>query len=273
MNPQDFGVAHLTALELEPVTFVRQAARAGFGSVGLRVVPVAVGAPAYPTKVGSTAHIALRSLLKSEGVALHDIEFIQLVPDIDVSSYEAVLEAAADLGARAVTVSGDDPDLSRLIEHFAAMCDLADRFGLRVDMEFMKWRHVGTLQQACTVVEGAGKANGAVLVDALHLSRSGGTPDDVAGLRPDVVRSVQLCDASAQAPVGDEATIAEARHGRLAPGAGTLPLVELLQALPSGRRTAISVEMPLPSLDAPARLDLACRSAMAILKTAGIRIS
>jgi sugar phosphate isomerase/epimerase len=264
------GVAHLTALELEPVAFVKQAAKAGFGSVGLRVVPVAAGAPAYPTKTGSAAHLALRSLLKSENVALHDIEFIQIKPDIDISSYESVLEAGADLGARAVTVSGDDPDFSRLTANFAAMCDLAAGFGLRVDIEFMKWRHVGTLQQACAVVDGAGKSNGAVLVDALHLSRSGGTPDELKRLHPNTVRSVQLCDASAQAPVGDEATIAEARGGRLPPGEGALPLVDLLKALPSGRGTAISVEMPLVSLESQARLERAWRSAMAVLERADI---
>ncbi|WP_043283859.1 sugar phosphate isomerase/epimerase family protein [Paraburkholderia oxyphila] len=268
MKPQ-IGVAHLTALDLNPGTFVKQAAKAGFSSVGLRVVPVAPGAPAYPTKVGSAEHLELRRLLESEGMELHDIEFIQIKPDIDVLSYESILEAGADLGARAVTVSGDDSDFARLTKNFGEMCDLAARFGLRVDIEFMKWRHVGTLQQACAVVDGAGKTNGAVLVDALHLSRSGGTPDQLKRLRSDMVRSVQLCDAAAQAPRDDEATIAEARGGRLFPGEGVLPLVELLRALPSGRDTAISVEMPFPSLESEARLELAWQSAMATLERAG----
>ena len=37
------GLAHLTALELSPLALVSEAARAGFASVGLRVVPATVG--------------------------------------------------------------------------------------------------------------------------------------------------------------------------------------------------------------------------------------
>ena len=39
---------------------------------------------------------------------MNDIEFIQLTPDIDVQAFAGLFEAAADLGAMSVTVSGDD---------------------------------------------------------------------------------------------------------------------------------------------------------------------
>jgi hypothetical protein len=81
-----------------------------------------------------------------------------------------------------------------------------------------------------------------------------------------MVRAVQLCDASQDEPVGNEATIFEARAGRLPPGAGALPLADLLAALPAS--TALGVEMPLPSLPAQARLELAYRSTLALLDVA-----
>ena len=104
------GLAHLTALELSPPGLVAAAARAGFASVGLRVVPATTGGPAYPTRVGTEAHRALKQILAAEGVRVSDIEFIQLTPDIDVQAFAGVFEAAADLGAISVTVSGDDHD-------------------------------------------------------------------------------------------------------------------------------------------------------------------
>ena len=44
------------------------------------------------------------------------------------------------------------------------MCDLAGSFGLRVGLEFMRWRIGGNLQQAAALVKCANKANGAILV-------------------------------------------------------------------------------------------------------------
>lgn len=259
------AVAHLTALELTPCELVRQAARAGFDAVGLRLNPTAAGAPAYPSLVGSGAHIELRRVLADEGVTVHDVEFIPILPGIDVACYAPMFDAAADLGARCVTVSGDDPDAARLTANLAALCELAARSGLRVDLEFMRWRHVGTLDQARAMVERAGSANLAILVDALHLTRSGGSPADVRALPEGLVHAVQLCDASPNQPVGDEATILEARTGRLPPGQGALPLRELLDALPAG--TTLGVEMPLPSLPAGERLDLAYRSTRGMLES------
>lgn len=270
MNPltvaSKLAVAHLTALELAPCELVRQAARAGFGSVGLRLNPTSAGAIAYPSFVGSGEHLALRRALADEGVTVHDVEFIPVLPGIDVASFAPMFDSAAELGARCVTVSGDDPDTARLAANLAALSELAARSGLRVDLEFMRWRHVGTLREAREVVERAGSSNLAILVDALHLARSGGTPADVRALPEAMVRAVQLCDASRDEPVGDEATILEARSGRLPPGEGVLPLRELLDALPAG--TALGVEMPLPSLPVKERLELAYRSTRGMLESA-----
>ena len=42
--------------------------------------------------------------------------------------------------------------------------------------------------------------NGGVLIDGLHLARTGGTPDDVASVAPYRLAYAQLCDAPAEAP-------------------------------------------------------------------------
>jgi sugar phosphate isomerase/epimerase len=246
------GLGHLTALELPPPALVAEAARAGFASVGLRVVPATVGGPAYPTRVGTEAHRALKQILTAEGVRVGDIEFIQLTPEIDVQAFAAQFEAAADLGAISVTVSGDDHDHARLTAHFAELCDLAQPFGLRVDLEFMRWRAIGALPQALSIVRRAGKSNGAVLVDALHLTRSGGKAGDLIAIPDEWLRAAQICDAGAVAPATEATIIAEAREGRLPPGEGSLPLGDLLEALPAD--ASLSVEMPMPALQTRARI-------------------
>lgn len=245
---------------------VAEAARPGFGFVGLRVVPATVGGPAYPTRAGTEAHRALKRVLADEGVRLGDIEFIQLTPDIDVSAFAGLFESAADLGAVSVTASGDDDDRARLTAHFAELCDLARQFGLRVDLEFMRWREIGSLPQAEAIVREAGKPNGAVLVDALHLHRSSGTPGDLIAIPARFLRAAQLCDTAGVIPATEAAIIAEAREGRLPPGEGALPLGGLLEALPAD--AALSVEMPLPALPSRERIGTAFAATRRLLEHA-----
>jgi sugar phosphate isomerase/epimerase len=258
------GVAHLTALQLSPAELARQAARAGFSSIGLRLSPAMEGGLAYPINAASQDLSELRRVLDGEGVSVYDIEFVPLLPEVDVRSYHWLLEAGAELGARCLTVSGDDADTARLTANFALFCQLADPYGLRIDLEFMRWRHVGNLQQAIALVEQADQSNGTVLVDALHLFRSGGDAATVAAQQSRRISAVQLCDAPWQSPA-PEGIIAEAREGRLAPGAGGLPLAALLRALPAD--IDISVEMPMPQLPAAERLALAFQSTQALLKS------
>lgn len=265
------GLAHLTALDLAPRALITEAARCGFRSVGLRVHPATVGGAAYPTRVGTWSHRELAHVLRSEGMRLNEIEFIQITSEIDIGSYEPMFEAGGDLGAEAVTVSGDDVDTGRLTANFAGLCDLAGRYGLRVDLEFMRWRAVGTFEQAEAVVRGAGRDNGAILVDALHLDRSGGRPDDLRSVPASLLRAAQLCDAGALRPTLDEEVIAEAREGRLPPGDGTLPLPELLAALPGD--ATLSVEMPSRDRDAKGRIATAYAATQRLLGRCGRQVA
>src|SRR6202012_5951900 len=80
------AVAHLTALDVAPVPWVRLAAGAGFDAVGLRMHPAVPGGVAYPMASGSAALHELRDALAGEGIAVHDVEFISFVPALDPAS-------------------------------------------------------------------------------------------------------------------------------------------------------------------------------------------
>jgi len=103
---------------------------------------------------------------------------------------------------------------------------------------------------ADAIVARAAHPAGGVLVDALHLCRSGGSPADVAPLaraNPRRYPYLQLCDAPLVAPAGGERGLyAEAVAGRLAPGEGELPLRELLDAMPAG--VPLSIETPVAAI-------------------------
>lgn len=81
-----------------------------------------------------------------------------------------------------------------------------------------------------------------MLIDALHLFRTGGSPQDVHRAPPGAISFVQLCDAVAQVPDTPETLLLEARSGRLAPGCGMLPLNELLAELDD--KAVLSLEVP-----------------------------
>ena len=130
----------------------------------------------------------------------------------------------------------------RGVANFAKVCDEASRFGLRIALEFMRWRSVRTIDEAARFVGEAGRTNGGIVLDTLHLSRSGGSPSAVAKVPPESIMYVQLCDAVETIPVTDDGLITEARGGRLNPGAGNLWLEGLFDVLPDD--IAISIEVP-----------------------------
>lgn len=237
------GLAHFTVLEVPPLELVSLAAGIGYASIGLRLYPAFPGAPFYELPAGTARSQQMRSRLRDEGIQVHDIEFVTIDADFSAARLEGVLEAASALGARRLSVCGDDPDRARLTANFASLCDLAAQYVLGVDLECMAWRRVASFADALEVVSTANRHNGGLLVDALHLSRSGGCPTDLRTAPARLIRSAQLCDAVAVRPTTQEALIKEARSGRLPPGQGALPLRELLAELAD--ETALSVEVPL----------------------------
>jgi sugar phosphate isomerase/epimerase len=89
----------------------------------------------------------------------------------------------------------------------------------------------------------SGRTNASVLIDALHFSRSGGVPSDIAGIDGSLLRYAQICDAAAIIPGERSDLIREARSGRLLPGEGALPLRELVAVLPA--TIPLSIEAPV----------------------------
>ncbi len=238
-----YSLAFLTTFELGPVEAVRVAAATGYDLVGLRLLPAgAAGEGPYPIMTDDALLAETAAAVADSGIAVADIEIIRLKPETDVTAFAPFFSRGQRLGARNVLVAGDDPEEARLTATFAALAGLAADFGLTVDLEFMPWTRVPDLASARRIVDGAGAANGGILVDALHVDRSATTLDEIAALPRERINYVQFCDGPAAYDPSDAGLIDIARRARLMPGEGGIDLAGLARAIP--RDAVISVEVP-----------------------------
>jgi sugar phosphate isomerase/epimerase len=86
---------------------------------------------------------------------------------------------------------------------------------------------------AAEIVANSRATNGGVLIDNLHLSRSGSSIEEVQTMPTELFPYLQICDAPAERPADFGALLDEALNGRLCPGEGSLPIAELLRAVPA----------------------------------------
>ena len=198
------------------------------------------------------------------GVAVLDVEIFRLRPGNRIADYEAAIATAARLGAGELLVAGNDPVEARLVDSFAALCDLAGRYGLGVGLEFMPWTDAQDLAQAARIVDRSARANAGVLIDPFHLSRSRSRIEDIAAIPPQRLRCMQFCDVPAAIPPTMEAIIAQARAERLFPGEGGVDLLGLLRAVPRG--IPLSVEVPTHTLTKTVGATERARRALAATK-------
>jgi len=254
------GLAALTALELAPPELIATAAAAGYDGVGLRLIPVA--AQAYPPPPLDVDAIAQRAA--DTGLRIYDIEVFRLEADTRVADYEPMLAVSQRLGASEPLVHGADADGARLADTFGKLCDLAARYRLAANLEPMPWVDVSNLAKAQRVIEGAGRANGALLVDAIHFFRGGNRPQDLARVPRERLRYMQFCDARPEVPTDMQEMIRQARSERLFPGDGGLDLVGLLRALPADLPISLEIPhaKPMPALERVRRALAATRAVL-----------
>jgi sugar phosphate isomerase/epimerase len=237
------SLAHLSELDVPPLELVEMAAQAGFASIGLRTRQAAPGAIEYPLR-SAAEQAEMRRRLDATGTSVLYIELVSLSEATRAADYRPMFEAGAALGATRVAAGGDSANFSLVAERLAEICDLAGGYGLAVDLEFMPFRPVRSFDDAVAIVRQADRPNAHILVDALHVFRSGSSLEEIARTDPALFGTFQICDAPRAAPPPD-GLVAEARTRRLLPGAGGLDLRGLIAALPSD--IPLGVEIPLAS--------------------------
>ena len=174
---------------------------------------------------------AVRRRLDDNGIIGLDLEPIIPAPDHDDHG-ERIIDVAAELGVDNVLFTSRLPDLSATIDRFATLCERASHVGVRLVCEFLPIFPLRSLSMALDVVASHSPTVAGVLVDNLHLSRSGSHPTDLLNIDPQRFPYLQIADAPDVVPTEFMALLDEALNGRLMPGDGALPIDELLTIVP-----------------------------------------
>ncbi|MEU3273073.1 TIM barrel protein [Saccharomonospora sp. NPDC006951] len=232
------ALACLDFLDTDPEVFVAAAAEAGFDAVTLRV---AGSREPVVADLGADARRRHRVLaaLEATGLGVLDVEVIRLNGRLSGNEIGCVVELAAECGARHLLVVNEELEPAEAVDALTAIVADARAAGIRPCLEPMAFTRCRTLAEAIATAVPAGAG---ILIDALHLHRSGGSAAEVAAAvrqhGHDLFPYLQLCDAPRAAPPDLRA---EALAGRLLPGQGELDLAGLLAVLPDA---AVSVEAP-----------------------------
>lgn len=228
--------------DLAPMEAIEAAGAGGFRASGVRLTGHTPG-NGDPGLINNAS--ALRNLAQCAahaGVALAVANTYRILGERRIKDYAPVLDACGRLGVGALAINCFDPVMDRAADLIGMLAAAAMPYGMSVALEFIPVSTVPTFAAAVALMRATGQPNVGINVDALHLHRSGGTPDDLA-LAPELIASIHLCDAPAAAP---DDLFAEMRAGRLFPGEGELPLHALLDAGPAG--VELEIEVPNAAL-------------------------
>jgi len=238
------SLAHLTLIEASPLELIDAAAAAGFTHVGLRVIAREPRPSWMPVAGNAVMERETKRRLAATGLKVQDLEVFWLAPDFQLADHAPALAFGGELGAHNIVVICDDPDRNRAIDSFARLCEAARPFGLRPALEFIPYTQIKTLAHAIDMLQAANATNAGLLLDLLHLSRSGGSPADLANVPRELIALAHVCDAPATIPQTVSGLRREAREDRMYPGEGALPIKAFLAALPA--ETPVALEAPNP---------------------------
>ena len=241
MNP--ISLEQLTVEEAGPLELVSIA-----GELGCRHVSLFLRTPErppqwYPLVTDAAFRKELGRRMADCGVSPYTVEFFPLSPRAQVDTYQPAFECAAQLGARRMSVLVSDSDEQRRLDIFCRLCDRAAQFGLGVNVEFVAITQLPSLREAIGLLSRANRPNAGIMVDTLHLIRSGSTVAELAAAPRQFIGGAQFCDGPLNAPADQ---LFEAISERMIPGQGEFPLREFVRALPP--EVPIGVEVPLKSL-------------------------
>ena len=186
----------------------------------------------------------LLAAMTHRGVSISLGDGFLVLPGAEVHALSADLDALAELGVPWINAVSLDPDLPRTFDQFAALTELAAQRNIQTAVEPVPGLTVRDLPTALAALEHVGRPDFRLLIDTMHLVRSGSSAAELAAIDPSYIGYAQLNDTTL-APRLDN-YLEEAMYERMVPGEGELPLLDILSVLPAG--IVIEVEVPRRSL-------------------------
>ena len=236
------GLEMLCGLGLPPVAFVKLAADLGCRhiSAGLGSMPTPLGYPPSDLRADVAMRREMIAVMEGRGVSISLGEGLIARPGYDLRDAVEDLAIFYELGARRICTSSMDADLPRSFDQFAVLAEMCADAGIELVIEFAPALTVTDLPTALAALRHIGRKDVKLLIDTMHLIRSGSSAADVAALAPDLIGYVQLADVPLKPAMPDY--MQEAMFERRAPGEGELPLKEIMAALP--RDVVVGLEIP-----------------------------
>lgn len=235
--------------EVRPEEFIEAAGKAGFGRVGLFARSARDGPLDYPVIGNADQLQKILDACEKFNVGVLDCEAFVLTPNLPEEEIDPYLEIAVQLGANHVscigneiTREGDRSATGKHTENLAFLAERAAAFGIKVGVEFMRYRDIATLEEAHDLVRAVNAQNVGLVIDAFHLARGGYTASDLAEIDPVHFVHFQICDGLAEIPPFEKLRD-EARTKRMHIGDGVLPNAELMELIPDN--VPIAFEVPV----------------------------
>jgi sugar phosphate isomerase/epimerase len=212
---------------------VEIAARAGFKGMGFWHADILQIRRSYTFQ-------EMRRILNDHGIVHIEVEWLLdwfctgARRDASNETRALLLDAAEALGARHLKVGdlgNDCADVPRMTEEFANLCRQADERGVLVLLEMLPrpFSRAPCLDDVLTICKGAGAKNAGIMLDCLHVQRTGTTPEDIViKLDRRIPLGVEINDGYLAIPTRFEDSVV---NKRLLPGDGEFDIAAFLQAL------------------------------------------
>lgn len=263
------GIDFLSVLGMPPVEFIAFAASLDCPNISLAPQPMTDnphGYPAWSLRGNVSLQAEVKAALAANGVRIAIAEGVIVRPGQTAADFLADLDVFAALGVPQANLCVLAPGMEAVV---SALVEAARTRGMGAAVEFVPGTGVPTLAAALALA--AATPGLRLVIDLMHVFRSGSSAADLAAIDPALIAHVQICDTpwtNAAMSYG-----VEALHHRLPPGDGELPLAEALAVLPTD--VVVSLELPMLSRaeagEGPReRLDGAVATTRAMLVTAQI---
>ncbi len=196
--------------EVSPIPFrarAEVAGRAGFSGMGLILADV----QATASRIGLAD---MRRIADDNGIRHIELEFLSdwfrtgAARQRSDAMRREILTSAEALGARHIKVApglGADiarptaaelvPQVAVMAEAFHGVAEDAQNVGCGAVLEIMPFSNVRTIEVGRAIVEGAGHANGSLLIDLWHLARGNVPLAQIRDIPAQYIGAVELDDA------------------------------------------------------------------------------
>jgi len=245
MTEDLLAIENMTVMGLPPVDFIRLAAELECNYISISINERLYNPHGYePFSVRDDAGLRRRMVraLRDHGVSISLGDGFVVRPEAEIRDRGGDLDTMAELGVSRINTVSMDPDLGRSFDEFGVLAEMADARGIETTLEFALMLTVPDLDTAVAAVRHVARPDFRLLIDTMHLVRSGSSADDVAALDPALIGYAHLSDHTLE-QLGP--TYWDDASNRKVPGEGEMPMHDIVAALPAD--IVIGVEVPMQS--------------------------